>query len=242
MAIYLASIFLFGLIFILLGIASWVLGLGWWEFLRELLFPIGYTISGTFFIGNILLIILNANRDRDLNGEHQVALSEAMKNYSLSPKESFFEQSNNFGQRTIVVNEQVDKMLVVTGENPYDALLILPKNIVETNLIVDEDIISTTSSGTEGALAGAAIGGLLTGGAGAIIGAIAGKSPSSSSSLGLRRVVVNIVLNIPETHLLTLTFHSSNTPFKKGDWVTKGVIEKAETWASFIKVVASKYN
>lgn len=133
----------------------------------------------------------------------------------------------------------------VTKED--DCLLITQENIISSELYVDEFLVSKTTSGVGGSLAGAAVGGVLTGGTGAIIGAIAGKNNKTTSEIRIKKISINIILKSEENPYHEIVFYKSNKSggekvgLKEGSSTIEHLLKSANHWqAVFINL--TKYN
>lgn len=112
--------------------------------------------------------------------------------------------------------------------------IIDKKDLLESKLYVDDLLLSRTTSGVGGSLAGAAVGGILSGGTGAIIGAIAGNNKKSESDVRIRKVAIYLTLKNKDTPFKEIVFYEANGKdnkgLKKGDKVLDYALNRANHW------------
>lgn len=142
----------------------------------------------------------------------------------------------------IMANTELSQAMVVWNGKFTDKLdytILTPDNIIESSVYIDDMTVSKVTSGAAGSLTGAAIGGLLTGGTGAIVGAIAGKRNKSESEVRVRKVGISLTMKDPKRPHAELILHKpqgkDDKGLKKGDWLLEQYIDTANHWQAVIK-------
>lgn len=116
----------------------------------------------------------------------------------------------------------------------YSGSLIDIKNIREIELKENNVGIFNIKTTTAASIASAAVGGILLGGTGAVVGAIAGQNQNRVQALSL---VVHV--NDPVTPIITFDFVGNET-IKKGTPEYQRLARRAETWVSRILAVLTE--
>lgn len=114
--------------------------------------------------------------------------------------------------------------------------IFTPKDIIEMSMEVDRDTISKMTSGASGSLVSAAAGGLLLGGAGAIVGAIAGKNSKLNQSGGISSIRIKLAVNKSGSKLIDLKFMEFDTPVSTTGFLAKAKLEDANNWWASLSV------
>ncbi|MCE9662965.1 hypothetical protein LY622_05885 [Halomonas sp. M5N1S17] len=193
---------------------------------------------GFFLVMGIGPIIYREKSDENHKRYHEIKTSEGFENAEELKSKEF----------NIMTNSNLSKVLIIWGKqyapNP-DYTVINPEDIIESEVYVDDLMVSKATSGVSGSLAGAAVGGILTGGTGAIVGAIAGKNNKSMTEVRIRKVAINLILKNPKRPYVELAFyetgHKNYKGLKKGDWLLDHHIDSANHWqAVFQNLIAAK--
>lgn len=169
----------------------------------------------------------------DMNAKNQFEAKSAMKSAEFEEKKSF--QS---GIIYVAINEQLSQLLI--SRPGGKAQILKPSDVYDMVLQVDEEVISKSSSGMGGSLVGAAVGGVLTGGAGAIVGAVAGNNAKHETKSGIRSISIKMAVNSPDSPLVVLDFLNSDVTFEKSSMVAKHHMETANTWWALLTVFMRK--
>lgn len=116
--------------------------------------------------------------------------------------------------------------------------------IVESSISLDNETVSKTSRGEQ--IAGAAIGGVLAGGVGAIIG---GLSSSSKQVTMVKSITMKITVDDFKNPVHYIDFlpdldtpDYSNPSFKNDSEVIKAALKKAEYWQGIMDLAIRKTN
>lgn len=160
-------------------------------------------------------------------------------------KESLgFEGADEFSGDNFIImaDEGLTKALVLWSKKFAaipDYTILTAENIIESAVYIDDMTVSQVKSGTASSLTGAAVGGVLTGGVGAVVGAIAGKRSKSESEVRVHRIGINLTLKDTARPHAELIFHKPSSPedkgLKKGDMVFNHLVENANRWQAVIK-------
>lgn len=196
---------------------------GTFESAKNYTVPVSAIIS-VLFCAFIMLIQREGDHARY---RHEVATDKALKDSNFPVGRVFFSPAISF-----VINQSLDKIFILeSGESQPQFLS--RADIVDMVFEVDDTIVSKVNSGSGGSLITAGVGGLLFGGAGAVVGAIAGKNQTSEHTSGVRSIQIKLAVNKTGGNLIKLVFFESSTGFKKGDWaLTRPMQEANEWWAS----------
>lgn len=169
----------------------------------------------------------------DMLAKNQFEAKSAMKSANFQEKKSF--QS---GVIYVAINEELSQLLISRpGGKPQ---ILRAEDVFDMALEVDEEVISKSSSGMGGSLAGAAVGGVLTGGTGAIVGALAGNNAKHQTKSGIRSVSIKMAVNNSDSPLVVLDFLNSDVTFEKSSMVAKHHLETANTWWALLTVFMRK--
>jgi hypothetical protein len=140
------------------------------------------------------------------------------------------------------------KVMIIWGEKYSPGpkyTVITSDDIIESKVYIDDLMVSKATSGIGGSLTGAAVGGILTGGTGAIVGAISGKNSKSTTEVNICKIAINLTLRNPKKPYMELTFYETTDNYdkglKKGDWVLKHHLNSANHWqAVFQNIITDK--
>lgn len=162
-------------------------------------------------------------------------IQDYMETNQFSPFKSF-----NSSTGMIAINQDFSQItLCKPGQRPS---MIFPSNIIELVLEINDSVESKSTSGMGGSLAGAAVGGMLTGGTGAIVGAIAGKNGTNTTISGVTSIAIKIIIkNLPDP-LFVLTFLEGETVWERTSMVGKGSLKRSNEWWALLTVFRDKAN
>ena len=152
-------------------------------------------------------------------------IQDYMETNKFTPFKSF-ESSTGM----IAINQDFSQItLCKSGQPPR---MISPSDIIELVLEINDSVESKSTSGMGGSLAGAAVGGILTGGTGAIVGAIAGNNGKNTTKSGVTSVAIKLVVkNLPDP-LFVLPFLEGETVWERTSMVGKDALKRSnELWA-----------
>ncbi|MGL5655887.1 MAG: SHOCT domain-containing protein [Fusobacteriaceae bacterium] len=107
------------------------------------------------------------------------------------------------------------------------------KDIVSVELVQNGTIVSKTSKSSQ--LGKAAVGGVLFGGAGAVIGALSGNKKNVEN---VSKVQAKLTIQDLKMPIFNVTFMDAN--FKKDGFFHKAMIQKAEEWIGIISAMIKK--
>ncbi|MFC0268274.1 hypothetical protein [Kushneria aurantia] len=136
------------------------------------------------------------------------------------------------------IDKNYEKILVVLGKknsSNFSYIFLSGSDLLASEFYVDDLILSKSSSGAGGSLAGAAVGGILTGGVGAIVGAVAGKKNKYESEIRISKISINLVLKNSDRPYCELVFFESAYGLKKTDTSLRWVLERAKNWDARIR-------
>jgi len=162
-------------------------------------------------------------------------INSFMETTQFQPFKSF--QSAN---GMIAINQDYSKIILCSpGQQPH---VIYPSDIIEIVLEVNDSIESKSTSGIGGSLTGAALGGVLTGGAGAIVGAIAGKNGKNTTTHGVTSIAIKVVLKRFSAPLFTLTFLDGEAVWERTSMVGKASLKRSNEWWAILSVFKDQTN
>lgn len=126
----------------------------------------------------------------------------------------------------ISLDKDSRKICLIVGDN---FIVKSFEDIVEAQVVVDEDVVTKTSRGSQ--LAGAAVGTVLAGGVGAIIGGLSGKTSSTRKikNVSLKLLINDLDIPVHEIFFLELT------PY--GQTIPEVALKEADKWNDLLKVV-----
>lgn len=140
----------------------------------------------------------------------------------------------------IAINQDYSKItLCKPSQQPR---VIYPSDIIDLVLEINDSVESKSTSGMGGSLAGAAVGGILTGGAGAVVGAIAGKNGKSTTKSGVTSIAIKLVVKRLPDPLFILTFLEGETVWERTSMVGKESLKRSNEWWAILSVFRDKAN
>lgn len=199
-----------------------------------------YTILVSFFIGLIssILFVINLNNHEKLTNTNEDKLYNILNRINFERGKSF--NSSNSGAAFIVSKDK--KRICYIGSGDFKQTYIYPNDIIDFTLEVDESVVSRSTSGVSGSLVGAVAGGLLTGGLGAIAGAVIGKNSTTSTTPTISSVRIKIATRKHDSNLIVLDFleeKSTSGISKNSDTANRAIREANEWWALLTVFCAS---
>ena len=197
-----------------------------WDIATSATIPTSATIS--FFFA--LIYTLTNNSQKNVQSERDQALIKLMNDQEIEP-EIIFNEPETF----LAVDTNSCKAIYCKHTIDTHAILT-PKDIIEMSMEVDRHTISKMTSGASGSLVGAATGGLLLGGAGAIVGAVAGKNSKLNQSGGISSIRIKLAVNKSGSKLIDLKFMELGTPVSTTDFLARAKLEDANNWWASLSV------
>lgn len=195
-----------------------------------------YTVSVSLFIGAIFSAVVMTG---EYNKEKQTHANED-KTYNILNRINFergktFQSSNS--DTTFIVSKD-NKRICYIGSGDFNQTYLYPNDIIEFTLEMDESVVSRSTSGASGGLVGAAAGGLLTGGLGAIAGAVIGKNSTTSTTPTISSIRIKIAVRKHKSNLIVLEFLEANTTsgISKNSDTAKRAIREADEWWALLTV------
>ncbi len=159
---------------------------------------------------------------------------KGLKNFEVTQR--FFSEYKYPGEQTgIVVDENSEKICFLSSIQPCQ--LFNFKDVIESEII--EDGYSVTKSSRTSQAGGAVVGGLLFGGAGAIIGGLSG---SKKTTKNVTRIDLKIVVNDLSNPIYTINFlnRSAGRPVLSGEYEYKQAMEQAMKCHSMISIIIKR--
>jgi hypothetical protein len=134
--------------------------------------------------------------------------------------------------------ERIDNTIFVTlkEENfDYNISIFDCKDFLQSEVIVDGESVTKTSRGSQ--IGGAIIGGILTGGVGAIIGGLSGKKNTTDT---ISKIHLQITVNDTTKPVRTIMYIDEKKSLKKDNPKYKEAHEKAIHWHNLISVLIKR--
>ncbi len=190
----------------------------------EFLIWVAVIFVGILVVGSIM----NANIETRFKENIEIMENKFMKITDFSPSQMVVQVN---GLLAIAIDENRKKICLLKqnerNEHYYDRVIeadiLSYQDILSSEILVDGTTITKTSRGSQ--LGGALIGGLVFGGAGAIIGGLSGKTESSNKTNSAELLItVNRVKN--PNYKISLPFGQ--------EW---SAMEQAQHWHSVMKVI-----
>lgn len=223
--------------------------LGCLLFLASLLFLFiimwGFTVSP--FLGIIMIVGLIAsgiylskletkNKTNTINNKINKldSMQNLVKDFTVSQKF----QSYNL-ESTILLDEERKKVCFIFSNNNSTEIYDY-NDILESEIIEDGKTITSTSRSSQ--LGGAIIGGVLAGGAGAVIGGLSGKKTSEQE---FNRIDLKVIVNNTKDPVKLFNFLLSDEvdingkliPIKKDSIKYKNAIDSISHWHSLLSIL-----
>lgn len=154
---------------------------------------------------------------------------------------SGFEFGKIFDSQSLVfmVSEDLSKAMYI--DSAIESHCFNASDIKAVSVVVDEQTISNFTTGAGGSLAGAGVGGLMFGGVGAIVGAVAGKKQKAINEIKIKSVQIKLAVAKAGSNLVILDFFKSNEGVSKDDAnLQKALAQVDEWWATFTVMSDSK--
>jgi hypothetical protein len=134
------------------------------------------------------------------------------------------------GSSGIAVDQGRKKICLIANTMSTSNRIVSYKDILSVELFEDGDSITKTSRSSQ--VGGALVGGLLLGGAGAIIGGLSGKTRTSDK---VKQIDLRIIVNDPNTPLHDIKF--LNLESKKDSVIYKNAMQSARHWHGVLEVL-----
>lgn len=168
-----------------------------------------------------------------------------IENQDISVMNSFmdtmqFNPAKTFKSPTGMIAISQDYSRIILCKSGQQHRVVYPSELIEMVLEVNDSVESKSTSGIGGSLTGAALGGVLTGGTGAIIGAIAGKGGTTSTRSGISSIVIKLVLKNTSDPLFILSFLEGENTWERTSSVGKRAIDQSNEWWAALSVFKSK--
>lgn len=187
------------------------------------------TFLGVFSIIPFIYIVrLNSDEmDKFRNDNFAKVLAEN----NFKPDKKTFSHNQLSG---MAISEERKQIAFLSRNTLYDEFIIKLFNfedIIETKVITQSDTLTSTSIGsiaTRGI-----IGGIVSGGLGAIIGGVTAKQNSTQK---IKELTLEFVVDDLLNPRYTLTFYKSELPLKQ----SSPIIEKTETWYRIFSVIINR--
>lgn len=151
-----------------------------------------------------------------------------------------FNPAKTFKSPTVMIAISEDYSKIILCKSGQQHRVVYPSELIEMVLEVNDSVESKSTSGIGGSLTGAALGGVLTGGTGAIIGAIAGKGGTTTTRSGISSIVIKLVLKNTSDPLFILSFLEGEKTWERTSLVGKMAIDQSNEWWAALSVFKSK--
>lgn len=203
----------------------------------------------TQFLILLAVIIIGSVIWYKFYGKEIIEAGEKEERQQQYKKDKHFQDTicslENFKESKKVYSDDKEKMdcLVVDEENKKIAILgymVKPKvynyhDLLEVKIVEDNVTVTKTARGSQ--IGGALLGGVLAGGAGAIIGGLSGKKETTEE---VKKVELKILVNNVSNPEKNITFLYEMEPIKKTHSKYRQAISKADRWHDIIKVAIHK--
>lgn len=189
-----------------------------------------YIISVLIIVYIIAILVTAPERNRQrLSKEKEVVetLEYALNKHGIYNSLMHTQPDNN-----IYIIDKENKELTHLNHNNYFPTYYRLKDIIEVSLVIDGETITSTTRGSQ--FSGALVGGLLAGGAGAVIGGLSGKTSSKES---ISKISLKILMSNNEKTIKTITFLDVKKPILKNSSIFKSAFDKANEWEGQLKVI-----
>lgn len=142
-------------------------------------------------------------------------------------------------EMVFMVSEDLSQALYI--DKAFDSHSFSSTDIKAVSVVVDEQTISNFTTGAGGSLAGAGVGGLMFGGVGAIVGAVAGKKQKAINEVKIKSVQIKLAVSKAGSNLVILEFFKNAEGVSKDDTnLHKALANVDEWWATFTVMSDSK--
>lgn len=192
-------------------------------------------VVGLGFVTLAILVYTNMKYDDIHNKKLSNSLKESLEEYNFNYTDSYITQDFLSG---IAINTENEKVAILTRHNNKSKFQLDEINfsdILESKVI--EDNITVTKSSKGGLIGGAAVGSMVAGGVGAIIGGLSGNKVSRDSVLSM---TLEIVVNDLSNPLHEIKFLYSPTPIKKDTVFYKQIHSDINKWHKTITVIMKR--
>lgn len=146
------------------------------------------------------------------------------------------------------INEENTKAIVIDEANKKVYLFSPTENknlsynfddIIQSEVIIDGNTIITTNRGSQ--IVGIAVGGLLAGGIGAILGSISG---SKTSKQEIRNIDLKLTINDMNNPIFKINFlsHLIKNGWSKDSSKVKNALSEIEEWQGYFDIILKQQN
>ena len=174
--------------------------------------------AGIFFVAMFRIRAASKRQSRTKKAFENIA--------GFSPDYQF---ASFYSKTGIAIDKEQKKVAFSTENNDIKTYHFSKINSVRAE--INDQEITKTNRGSQ--LVGAAAGGILLGGAGALVGALSG---SKNQQIKLAKVKLQITVNDLDTPFYEIIFYD-DTPVKKEGIVAQDALKDADTWLHRLNVV-----
>ena len=195
----------------------------------------------------VIVVLVGLMQGKDI--EEKMKLKNSNKDKAKYRIEKILDNLDNFKvykqkfnsdySRGIVIDDTYSKLALIKNSNKEPCRVISFKDILSVEIVEDGETktqtVTKTNRGSQ--VAGALVGGLLLGGAGAIIGGLSGKKESISTGKSqVKNIDLKILINDTETPVFELNLYNKNRNKGKPEYI----LNIAKIWYDLITVMINR--
>lgn len=170
--------------------------------------------------------------------EHKEDMNSLIKNLNTIEnfiKTKIFYYENSL--KAIAIDNNTNKLAFITKSGHT---IIDYKDILSSEIVEDDNCITKTARGSQ--IGGALLGGLVLGGAGAIVGGLSGKkyNVSKVKNIDLLIVVNNVNNPVRKINFLDISKTDDEDGFDKNSEIYKDSSKLAKEWHSVIEIIINQ--
>ncbi|UNK19286.1 hypothetical protein MNQ98_04405 [Paenibacillus sp. N3/727] len=186
-----------------------------------------------FFIGFALALVSNlyaAKKKREQNEKEETLLMIHLKTVrDFTASQHYITEDK---KHLVAVDTVVKKVCFVDDRYGGRVKVYSYKDLVRSEIVEDGHSVTTTSRASQ--LGGAILGGMVAGGAGAMIGALTGRKSTSSE---VKNITLQVTLDDIEEPLRYIRFLYVVTPISKNTEMYQNASKEANHWHGLISVL-----
>ena len=194
-------------------------------------------ILGFFVIALLLQFIPKSNKGKQQINEQigrQDKLNSLIKDNVLEKSKTYI---NNDFTKAIVLDE-INNKIHLFNINNYQCFSYDFKNIIKSEVIIDNNTVISTKRGTQ--ILGTAVGGMIAGVPGMIIGALSSEKITSQK---VKNIDLKLTLNDMNDPIFIINFLSpSNKGFIKDSPQVKNALTSLDRWQGYFNVILKQQN
>jgi hypothetical protein len=191
------------------------------------------TLIIIFLIISFVVAFLTVKNPIEVQNEKKQKLDKLINENVLEQSRTYINQEFSKGIIIDEINKKVHLLTILENKcNNYNY-----EDIIQAEVLIDNNTITSTNRGNQ--LVGIAVGSILAGGIGAIIG---GLSSSKISNEKIRNIELKLTLNDMNNVIFKINFLNHSKGLSKESSEVKNAINSIDKWNGFFDIIFKQQN